>query len=53
MMAALVTGVPSPVSPAPFRLERFGSLDAPASAGFVSSYLGASSQAPGSGPTSR
>jgi glycine/D-amino acid oxidase-like deaminating enzyme len=40
MMAALVTGAPSPVSPTPFRFDRFGSLDAPAAAGFVSSYLG-------------
>jgi hypothetical protein len=40
MMAALVTATPSPVSPTPFRLDRFGSLGAPAAAGFVSSYLG-------------
>jgi sarcosine oxidase subunit beta len=39
MMAALVTGARPPVSPAPFRLDRFR---AGAAAGtFVSSYLGA------------
>jgi len=40
MMAALVTGARSPVSPTPFRLDRFGShasLGDPAT--FVSSYL--------------
>jgi glycine/D-amino acid oxidase-like deaminating enzyme len=39
MMAALVTGVRSPVSPTPFRLDRFGPSGGPAAAGFVSSYL--------------
>ncbi|HSE06329.1 MAG TPA: FAD-dependent oxidoreductase [Methylomirabilota bacterium] len=39
MVAALVTGTRIPVSPAPFRLDRFAK---PAAAGtFVSSYLGA------------
>jgi sarcosine oxidase subunit beta len=40
MMSALVTGAPSPVSPTPFRLDRF--RDAGAAGTFVSSYLGAS-----------
>jgi len=40
MMAALVTGARSPVSPTPFRLDRFGSAGGSAAAGFVSSYLG-------------
>jgi glycine/D-amino acid oxidase-like deaminating enzyme len=37
MMAALVTGARSPVSPAPFRLDRF--RDVAATGTFVSSYL--------------
>ena len=41
MMAALVTGARSPVSPAPCRLDRFG--DTTAAGTFVSSYLGTSS----------
>jgi glycine/D-amino acid oxidase-like deaminating enzyme len=40
MMADLITGARSPVSPTPFRLDRFRDTGAPASAGFVSSYLG-------------
>jgi sarcosine oxidase, subunit beta len=36
-MAALITGVPPPVSAAPFRLDRFAA--APASGTFVASYL--------------
>jgi glycine/D-amino acid oxidase-like deaminating enzyme len=40
MMAALITGTRSPVSPTPFRLDRFAG--AAASGTFVSSYLGAS-----------
>jgi len=40
MMAALVTGARSPVSPTPFRLDRFGSHASPGDpATFVSSYL--------------
>lgn len=38
MMAALLTGSPLPVDPAPFRLHRFAA--APAEATFVASYLG-------------
>jgi len=38
MMAALITGSPPPVNPAPFRLSRFAGR--PASGTFVSSYLG-------------
>jgi glycine/D-amino acid oxidase-like deaminating enzyme len=39
MLAALITGAPPPVSPAPFRLDRFTSRAA--SGTFVASYLGA------------
>jgi len=40
MMAALVTGARSPVSPTPFRLDRFGSHASPGDpVTFVSSYL--------------
>jgi hypothetical protein len=39
MMAALVTGARSPVSPTPFRLDRF--REAATTGTFVSSYLGA------------
>jgi len=38
MMAALVTGARPPVSPTPFRLDRFDST-VTSSTGFVSSYL--------------
>jgi glycine/D-amino acid oxidase-like deaminating enzyme len=38
MMAALITGAPPPVSPAPFRLDRFAGRSV--SGSFVSSYLG-------------
>jgi glycine/D-amino acid oxidase-like deaminating enzyme len=41
IMTALVTGARAPVSPTPFRLDRFA--DATATGTFVSSYLGASS----------
>jgi glycine/D-amino acid oxidase-like deaminating enzyme len=39
MMAALITGVPSPVSAAPFRLDRFAVVAANDATSFVASYL--------------
>jgi glycine/D-amino acid oxidase-like deaminating enzyme len=51
MVAALVTGARSPVSPTPFRLGRFDSTMP--STTFVSSYLGSSGPSSGSGPDTR
>ncbi len=49
MVAALVTGARPPVSPRPFRLDRFDSA-APAGATFVSSYLRPTEEPIESGP---
>jgi len=51
VVAALLTGSRPPVSPAPFRLERFGESTGP-SGGFVSSYLAVSETSSAGGSTS-